>query len=110
MHKKQLNKISNKNNDIGIQKNKLRATATHMSTDSYEEPSKLKIGSLQQNLPFKGKGWHTQQKPRATSIQPMDYREVRNRHRPSKKFGTTSREGWENSIRPDTPNSNVVNP
>ena len=52
-----------------------------MSTDPYEKPSKLKIGSLQQNLPFKGKGWHTQQKPRATIIQPMDYREVQDRHR-----------------------------
>ena len=79
-----------------------------MSTDPYEELPKLKIGSLQQNLPFKGKGWHTQQKPRATNIQRMDYREVRNRHRSSKKVGTTNREGWKNSIRSDTPNSKVV--
>ena len=106
--KKQINKIKNKNNDNETKK--LKSTATHTSADPNEEPSELTIGSLQQNLPFKGKGGRGQQMARATSIQPMDHRELRDRHRTPKNIGAASRKNWDNIIHLDSPNSNVVDP
>ena len=79
---------------------------THVSR-SQRRALRVENSSLQQNFPFEGKGGHCQQNPRATSIQPMDHRELRDRHRPPKDIGAASRESWNNIVHLDSPNSNM---